>query len=104
MTGRCGPGSHLVKSYARSSGTRVKSHCAKNPHRHHKKVGRPKKSGSSRCGPGKQYVKSYTKKSGTRVKGHCTPSTHKVTKEDVLAWSRNLVKARKARWAGHSRR
>ena len=54
----CKSNEKRIRSYSRSSGVKVKSHC---------RVTR-------KCSRGKKYRKSYTRKSGTRVKGHCVSS------------------------------
>jgi hypothetical protein len=58
MVKPCKSNEKRIRSYSRSSGIKVKSHCRV----------------SRKCSRGKKYRKSYTRKSGTRVKGHCVSS------------------------------
>jgi len=58
MVKPCKSNEKKIRSYSRSSGIKVKSHCRV----------------SRKCSRGKKYRKSYTRKSGTKVKGHCVSS------------------------------
>ncbi len=58
MVKPCKSNEKRIRSYSRSSGVKVKSHCRV----------------SRKCSRGKKYRKSYTRKSGTKVKGHCVSS------------------------------
>ncbi len=71
MAKKCSKRQSYVKSYRRSNGKRVKSHCkkARKSQRRSRKL---------KCSPPKsKLVKSYKRKSGKRVKSHCkSPSQY----------------------------
>lgn len=78
MTKPCKSNEKRIRSYSRSSGVKVKSHCRV----------------SRKCSRGKKYRKSYTRKSGTRVKGHCVSSRRSSRRRVSRKKSRKISRTR----------